>query len=272
MKPTAFAYHRASSVDETVRLLREHPEAKIIAGGQSLVPMMNFRLSRPPELIDIMGIPGLSSVEMRGEMLYIGGLLRHQQLSEDQTVKRVCPVLAEAAGHVGHWAIRNRGTLSGSLAHADPASELPAAVVALDATMLIAAVEGVRKVPARDFYKGFFTTDLLADELLIGIEIPVDSKAHFGFAEIARRPGDFALAGAFVEYNENAEGAVTWFGISGGPERRSAMIPDDSVKRQALWHELLTTVDVLEEDAYRLHAAEAVAEQAYKHAVGGNNL
>jgi len=270
MKPAAFAYRRATSVAEAVAWLGEDPDAKVIAGGQSLIPLMNFRLSRPDSLIDIMHIEGLTDVQVRGDKLHLGTLLRHEALSQHETVLRTCPVLAEAAGNVGHWAIRNRGTLGGSLAHADPASELPAACVALGATFHLASTQGTRHVAARDFYLGFLTTAMEPGELLVGVEVPLHSEVRYGFSEIARRPGDFALAGAFVELSSQQQGAVTWFGIGGGPERRPVVLTADRADRARVWREALQSVEMLDEDAYRIQAAMTVAERAYDQAVGRN--
>ncbi|WAH37753.1 FAD binding domain-containing protein [Alicyclobacillus dauci] len=272
MKPASFTYYRSSSVEEAVQWLGEHPEGKIVAGGQSLIPLMNFRLSRPEELLDITGIPDLASVVEADGVLDIGGLIRHQALAEHEVLQRQVPVLTDAARHVGHWAIRNKGTLGGSLVHADPAAELPAAMVALNATFELASSDGVREVSAREFYLGFLMTDIQPGELLTHVSIPIREDVSFGFIEIARRPGDFALAGAFVEVAGDGTGAVTWFGISGGPERRELTWADTPEERKVALLEQLDTVDILEDEMYRRHAAVTVAEQAYRSVVGGTQL
>lgn len=269
MKPAVFSYHKSTSVEQAVEWLEQHPEGKILAGGQSLIPLMNFRLSRPEELLDITGIPQLDTVSQTDGRLVLGGLIRHQALAEHEQVRRAAPVLAEAASHVGHWAIRNRGTLGGSLVHADPAAELPAAMVALDATFELVSRAGVREVPARDFYLGFLTTDIMQTELLTRVSIPSADGTAFGFAEVARRPGDFALAGCFVEVGQDTSGAITWFGISGGPERREITWSTDAQERAEAILEQLDTVDILDEEAYRHHVAQVVAEEAYRKVVRG---
>jgi len=163
MKPPAFEYVRASSVEEAVAALAAGAgNAKILAGGQSLVPMLNFRLLNPATLIDINRIPGLDSVEEQAGGLRIGALTRHRTLETSPVVKRLFPVLAEAMTHVAHLAIRNRGTIGGSLAHADPASELPACMLALDATILVRGPAGERRIAARDFFTGIYQTALSA--------------------------------------------------------------------------------------------------------------
>lgn len=269
MKPASFTYHRTDSVEAAVAWLEQNPDGKILAGGQSLIPLMNFRLSRPEQLLDITNIPGLNHVTTEPGTIRIGGLVRHQALADNEIVRKELPVLAEAASHVGHWAIRNRGTIGGSIVHADPAAELPAAVVAFDATLTFVSTSGTRQVAARDFYLGFMTTDIAPGELLTEVRIDAVAGTRYGFYEIARRPGDFALAGAFVEMREDGTGAVTWFGISGGPERRELTWSTDATARKEAVIEQLDTVDILDDEVYRRHAALTVAEKAYERAVGG---
>lgn len=268
MKPVAFSYHRATSLDDALAFLADHPEGKILAGGQSLIPMMNFRLSRPAALVDITALAGLDRVEDAGETLRIGGLIRHQALHENALVRDFFPALSEAAGHVGHWAIRNRGTLGGSLVHADPASELPAAMVALGAVLELASADGSRFVPAREFYLGFLTVDIQPDEMLVRVDIPKTSDASFGFAEFARRPGDFALAGAFVELRKDRSGAITWFGVSGRPERVEVEFSPDTSTRKMVFTEAVEGFDPLEEGPYRKRLAIESAERAFEQATG----
>jgi carbon-monoxide dehydrogenase medium subunit len=196
MKPASFRYARASTLAEAIALLAEAPgESKVLAGGQSLVPMLNMRLVRPAVLVDVNRLGeliGITPTPAGG--LRIGALTRHAELVAAPVVIEHAPLLAEAARHVGHAAIRNQGTLGGSLAHADPAAELPAALVALDARVLVTGPRGAREIPADALFRGLLTTALEADEILTAIEIPAPPPG-WGFAEIARRPGDFALAG-----------------------------------------------------------------------------
>jgi carbon-monoxide dehydrogenase medium subunit len=164
MKPTAFDYIAVDSLDAAVAALaRAGGEGKILAGGQSLMPMLNFRLVRPALLIDINRIPGLAYVEAKGDVVRVGALTRHHTLETSPVVKEHLPVLAEAMRHVAHLAIRNRGTIGGNLAHADPASELPACMLALDATLVIRGVDRERRVAAKDFFQGIYATALAAD-------------------------------------------------------------------------------------------------------------
>ncbi|QSO47665.1 FAD binding domain-containing protein [Alicyclobacillus mengziensis] len=272
MKPAVFQYLRPTSLEEALSILRDQTDAKVLAGGQSLIPLMNFRLSRPNTLVDISHLQELATISVAEGTVRIGGLVRHQELHENPQIKEVLPVLSKAAGEVGHWAIRNRGTLGGSLSHADPAAELPAAMVALHATLVLESADGAREVPAEEFFLGFLTTDLQPDEIVTAVKIPIPAaKARFGFAEFARRPGDFAVAGAYVELAGETGGddAVTWFGVSGGPERRELKLAATDAERQAQLKELVEEFDPPEDAAYRKHLAIVVAEDAYQQATRG---
>ena len=199
MKPGPFRYARAGTLAEAIALLAAAPEeTKLLAGGQSLVPMLNMRLVRPAVLVDVNGLPELTGITTTADGgLRIGALTRHAELATSPAVRERAPLLAEAARHVGHAAIRNQGTLGGSLAHADPAAELPAALLALDARVRIQGPRGAREVAADAFFRGLLTTALEADEILTAVEVPAQPPG-WGFVEIARRPGDFALAGVAV--------------------------------------------------------------------------
>jgi carbon-monoxide dehydrogenase medium subunit len=209
MKPSAFDYVVADSIDmAVVSLATAGDDAKIIAGGQSLVPMLNFRLLKPSVLIDINRIAGLSFIEDAGRSIRVGALTRHFQLETSSLMARHLPVLAHAMTHVAHLAIRNRGTIGGSLSHADPAAELPMMAVLLDAGLHIASPSGKRKVAARDFFLGALTVDLGSGDIVTEIEFPkLPAKTGWGFEEVARRSGDFALAAVAVTLTIS-EGAV----------------------------------------------------------------
>jgi CO/xanthine dehydrogenase FAD-binding subunit len=196
MKPASFRYARAGSLAEAVALLAEAPgDTKLLAGGQSLVPMLNMRLVRPAVLVDVNSVRELAGITPTADGgLRIGALTRHAELTASPAVIERAPLLAEAARHVGHAAIRNQGTLGGSLAHADPAAELPAALLALDARVHVTGPRGAREIAADAFFLGLLATALEADEILTAIEVPAQPPG-WGFVEIARRPGDFALAG-----------------------------------------------------------------------------
>src|SRR5712672_3319107 len=197
MKASAFNYARATSVSNALELLHEHGDrAKVLSGGQSLMPAMNLRLISPELIVDIGELSELRGIAMRGDVLNIGALTRHVDLLRSSEVAAHAPLLKEAVAQVAHPAIRNRGTLGGSLAHADPASELPACMVALNATIIVRGQAGERRIAAEDFFTGIYETALSAQELLIAVELPVAQKnsAHF-FHEFARRRGDYAIAG-----------------------------------------------------------------------------
>jgi len=212
MKPAAFDYVVAESVDAAVKALAAADgEVKILAGGQSLVPMLNFRLLRPSILVDINRIPDLAYVEERGDAIVIGALTRHYRLETSPVIAEHLPVVAEAMRHVAHLAIRNRGTIGGSLSHADPAAELPMLALLLDATLEVASPTGPRTVPAKDFFLGALSVDLAPDEMVTRVTVPkLPPVTGWGFAEVARRHGDFALAAvaATVTLRDGVAGEV----------------------------------------------------------------
>lgn len=198
MKPAPFSYEAPGSVDEAVAMLAEHGEdASVLAGGQSLVPLLNFRMARPEVLVDINRVPDLSGLRTDDGALRIGAVTRDSALERSAAVARGWPLLGEALRHVGHPAIRNRGTVGGSAAYADPAAELPTVLAALDARLRVRSVRGVRVLEAESFFLGHLTTALEPDELLAEIEVPALAPCTgTAFAEYARLHGDFALAGA----------------------------------------------------------------------------
>jgi CO/xanthine dehydrogenase FAD-binding subunit len=199
MKPAAFEYIVADSVEMAVASLAQAGDAKIIAGGQSLVPMLNFRLLRPSVLVDINRIPDLAYVREDGGVVRIGALTRHHQLETSPVIARHFPVLTEAMAHVAHLAIRNRGTIGGSLSHADPAAELPMMALLLDAELRVVSASGARAVAARDFFRDALSVDLAEDEIVTEVVLPkLPPNTGWGFAEVARRSGDFALAAVAV--------------------------------------------------------------------------
>lgn len=196
MKPAPFSYVAATSVQHAVEVLAcSGGEGKIIAGGQSLMPMLNFRLVRPSVLVDINRIPSLDRVVDLGDSLRIGALVRHRMTAADPLIARDIPVLHEAMNHVAHHTVRNRGTFCGSVCHNDPAAEMPMMTLLLDATVDIAGPSGTRRISARDFLVASLTTALEDDEMVTAIEIVKPAPGTgWGFAEFARRHGDYALA------------------------------------------------------------------------------
>ncbi len=202
MKASAFSYARATSVVNAIELLVAHGDgAKLLSGGQSLMPAMNFRLVAPELIVDIGDLNELRGIAASGGILTIGALTRHADLLKSSEIAAHAPLLTDAIAHVAHPAIRNRGTIGGSLAHADPASELPACMVALNATIIVRGPAGERRIPAGDFFTGIYETVLLsAQELLVAVELPVAQKnsRHF-FCEFARRHGDYAIVGVAAQ-------------------------------------------------------------------------
>ena len=197
MKASAFSYARATSVVNAIELLVMHGDgAKVLSGGQSLMPAMNLRLISPELIVDIGDIEELRGIAVTGDVVRIGALTRHVDLLNSPDIAAHLPLLTEAIAHVAHPAIRNRGTIGGSLAHADPAAELPACMVALNATIIVRGPTGERRVPAQDFFTGIYETALSADELLVAVESPIaqNNSAHF-FCEFARRHGDYGIVG-----------------------------------------------------------------------------
>jgi aerobic carbon-monoxide dehydrogenase medium subunit len=197
MKASAFAYARATSVVNALELLAAHGDkAKVLSGGQSLMPAMNLRLISPELIVDIGDLAELRGIVVKSDVLSIGALTRHADLLKSPEIAAHAPLLTDAIAHVAHPAIRNRGTIGGSLAHADPASELPACMVALDATIIVRGPYGERRVAAKEFFTGIYETVLSPQELLVAVEIPVarQGSAHF-FHEFARRHGDYAIVG-----------------------------------------------------------------------------
>lgn len=197
MKPAPFEYAKPGSLEEVFDLLERHgDDARILAGGQSLLPTLNMRLSEPRMLIDITGLDTLRGIGTKGDILRIGALARHSEIKVSREVAAHAPLLSQAVSFVAHPAIRNKGTFGGSLANADPAAELPACVVALDAHIEIIGKGGTRSVAAAEFFLGLYETALRPGELLSAVEIPLLGKGYrSGFLEFARRSGDFAISG-----------------------------------------------------------------------------
>ncbi|MFW6084088.1 MAG: FAD binding domain-containing protein [Gemmatimonadota bacterium] len=217
MKPAPFDYVRPASVEEAIALLGGGGDgAKVLAGGQSLIPTMNFRLAQPSLLVDLADLDELTGIRSSGDGgLWIGAMTRQRTVERSPLVREAAPLLADVMPWVAHPQIRNRGTIGGSLAHADPAAELPAVVAALEAAMVVRGPDGTRCVPAREFYLGLFTTALEPGELLVAVEVPPPGDGtRFAFEEVARRHGDFALAGVAVALTRDGGGTVSDAAVS----------------------------------------------------------
>lgn len=223
MKAPPFAYQRAQSMAAACALLAQHTgNARILAGGQSLIPTLNLRLSQPELLIDISQLTELRGIRVSDQQMVIGALTRHADIEKSADVRRVFPALANAASHIAHPAIRNRGTMGGSIALADPAAEWPAAALAFDMSFTLASTRGERVVKADGFFKGLYETVLAPDEMLKSIHIPLPAAgSQTAFGELTRRSGDYAIAGAFVNTCKSggklSNPRIAFFGVSGQP-------------------------------------------------------
>jgi carbon-monoxide dehydrogenase medium subunit len=267
VKPPPFEYVAAGSVAEAVEAL-SGADAKVLAGGQSLVPLLNMRLARPALLIDVNRVSGLDRIEIDGAVR-LGALVRQGDALASRELAAASPLLAAALRHVGHPATRGRGTIGGSLAHADPAAELPAVVVALDGELVAAGPDGERTIPAADFFTGPFSTALAAGELLTGIVLPWQDTRPSGFAELSRRHGDFALAGAAVLLDP---ARIVLFGLGGRPARaleaeRALDGGADAAEAAGLaTRDLEPVSDVHADGAYRRRAAAVLVRRAIEQA------
>lgn len=254
MKAPSFAYAKPRTLAEAFELI-ERPGAKILAGGQSLIPSLNMRLSAPELLVDITGLAGLSNIEAKNGAVRIGALCTHAMVERSPEVREHLPLLAEAMPHIAHPAIRNRGTLGGSLALADPAAELPACAVALDAVLVVASKEGERRVRAVEFFKGLFETDLKQGEILVGAEFPKAEKS--AFVELTRRHGDYAIVG-LAAVTKQRERRISLFGFADRPvliRPRSLEEAKGSLPKPA--------ADLYHSSATKLHLAKVLLERAW---------
>jgi carbon-monoxide dehydrogenase medium subunit len=281
MKWPAFAYVRASTLDEVWRLQAQHGEgARVLAGGQTLLATLAFRLSEPDVLVDITRIAALRGIAMQGGRLRVGALTRHAELGRDPLVAQHAPLLAEAVPFIAHPAIRNRGTIGGSLAYADPAAELPSCMVALDATLVLVSARGERRVAARDFFTGLLQTALEPGELIAAIEVKLPDASHrSAIVEVARRSGDYAMAGLAAVLSLDAGGRVAaprlvYFGVGNGPvsaaraagalEGRALGAESIAAAQAALAGDLDPPADLHGPPAMKLHLARVLTARALR--------
>jgi CO/xanthine dehydrogenase FAD-binding subunit len=284
MKPPSFHYERPDSLETALEILdSEADRAKVLAGGQSLVALMNLRLASPEIVVDIGRLGGLRYIRNTGSALEIGALTTQASIEHDRAVATVCPLLAEAVPHIGHTAIRNRGTVGGSIAHADPAAELPVVLAALEGEVTAATTNGTRTISADSFFHGFLTTALEPNELVTAVSFPA-ANGEFGFAfeEFSRRPGDFALAsvacrvrgegdrvlsarvaiGSVGQVPVLAEGVDDLGGATGEDAARAV---SEAVAR------IRTGADIHATAEYRRHLIRRLAERAVRRAVRGGD-
>ena len=282
MKPPPFEYHAAGSVDEAVALLAEHgDEAKVLAGGQSLLPLLSLRLARPSQIVDINDLTELSTID-NGSDLRLGALVRHREVERSPVVRAANPLVSDAVRFIGHTAIRNRGTIGGSIAHADPAAELPAVAVALGVTIEVRSTRGSREVSADRFFEGFLTTALEPDELVTAVRVPAQPRGTgSSFREFSRRSGDFAIAGvaatvALGDDGRVAGARIAFSGVASVPVRaeeaerelvgQSATDATWAAAGQQAARDLDPPGDLHGSTAYRRHLAAVLAEEALREA------
>ena len=264
MKAPSFAYAKPRALAEALDLAAR-PNAKILAGGQSLIPSLNMRLSSPELLVDINGLDELKGVHLDKDVVRIGALTTHAELEKSDLVKKHLPLLAAAVPHIAHPAIRNRGTIGGSLALADPAAEYPACALALDATIIATGKKGERKIKAGDFFKGLFETALKPGEILTAVEFKAQKKDEkSAFLEIARRQGDYAIIG-LAAFATNGTKRLAYFGAGDRAllAQNAARAKDLESAKAALAKDLQPSADLYHSSATKLHLARVLLERAW---------
>ena len=283
MKPAKFDYFAPATLDEALELLAQHgPDAKLLAGGQSLMPMMNLRLVRPAVVVDINRIQGLSGVSAANGTVTIGALTRQRDLERSGAIRDAFPMMTAAISHIGHFQIRNRGTIGGSLAHADPAAELPAICTALDGKLTLADSGGTQTIAAADFAVGPLITSLAPEQMLTEIRLPTLGDGwRWGFREVSRREGDFALVGSVALLKTDGDGVcqearITMFAVGDGPARIPAAeqalagrVVDAAARREAaaLVSEAVTPgSDIHASAEYRKEVSAVMARRALEDA------
>jgi len=268
MIPVAFTYKRAGSVSEALELAAEHgDDAKFLAGGHSLLPLMKLRLAAPEVIIDLTGLRDLSYVTDQGSHVAIGALTRHHDVEHSDVLRREVPLLAHAAGQVGDPQIRHRGTIGGSIAHADPASDLPATLLTLDATLVAQGSDGSREIPVGEFFQGLFETALEPDELLTEIRVPKPASGGWSFQKFTQRAIDWAIVGSAVQ-----DGYVALVNMGGTPLRATAVeaaLAGGASPAEAAAHAAEGTSaadDIRATRAYREHLARVLVSRALTEA------
>ena len=286
MKPAKFDYHAPTTLDEALELLGQHgADAKVLAGGQSLMPMMNLRLVRPAVVVDINRVAGLSGISESDGAVTVGAMTRQRDLGRSGAIRDAFPMMSAAIAHIGHFQIRNRGTIGGSLSHADPAAELPALCTALDAEFVVADSNGTQDMAAADFAIAPLITSLAPEQLLTEIRIPTLGDGwRWGFREVSRREGDFALVGAVAMLRNDGDGVcrearITMFAVGDAPARMPAAeaslvgrVVDDAARREAaaLVSEAVSPgSDIHASAEYRTEVSAVMARRALEDACAG---
>ncbi|HET7928865.1 MAG TPA: xanthine dehydrogenase family protein subunit M [Actinomycetota bacterium] len=226
MIPAPFEYRRVDSVDEAIQALSDGTDAKLLAGGHSLLPLMKVRLARPSLLVDISRLQDLKYVKEDGDRVAIGALTRHHDVANSEVLQELCPIVSYAAGEIGDPQVRHVGTIGGSVAHADPASDMPSVLTALDAEMVVRGPAGVRSVGAGDFFKGLFETDLATDEVLTEIRVPKTTGRGWSYLKFQRRAQDWALVAVAALAQNGAGPAVALTNMADRPMRAAGVEED----------------------------------------------
>lgn len=282
MKPVPFNYLCAYSLEEALIHLRNSDDAKLIAGGQSLMPMLNFRVVQPSLLIDIGKLVELDFIKENGEDIVIGALTRHNTVAKSDLIIHHLPIMHEALKHVAHLAVRNRGTIGGSLSHADPAAEYPMLSLLLGATMVCQSVDGIREIPADQFFAGSLSTFLAEDEILTQIHFPkISVNTGWAFEEFAQRDGDFALAAVGILINKDTQGCISNLrvGMMGVGETALRLSPIEAELNGQAYSEqlldkavaslnslILPNTDLHASAQYRQHLAGQLLKRTFKTA------
>jgi carbon-monoxide dehydrogenase medium subunit len=278
MKAPAFSYARPHHISEVLALLERHgDEARLLAGGQTLMATLNMRLSEPAILIDMQSIQELKGLRLNGQVLRIGAMVTHSEIEASELIAKHAPLMAMAAPHIAHRAIRNLGTFGGSIAYGDPAAEWPACLLALDGVVITRSKQGERRIAAQDFFTGLYTTLLRSDEIIVACEIPVgQAMQRHAFDELARRHGDYAVVGiaasAHVHEGSFSHVRLAWLGIATKPERSLATEQvlegqpwSDALLAKALQTlraELQPEADLTHSAAAKLHLAGVMLKRA----------
>jgi carbon-monoxide dehydrogenase medium subunit len=273
VKLPAFDYAAPATLREALDLLAANPGAKALAGGQSLIPTMAFRLAAPPMLVDLANLRELEKITIDANGAHLGARVRWRDIEDHATLAKAQPLLVEAISHVAHYQVRNRGTIGGSLAHADPAAEMPGVAVTCDAQIMVHGSRGARTIAAGDFFTGALSTALRDDELIVQVRLPGwPTNRRWAFEEFARRRGDFALAGVAVYYDLDANGraANTHIGVIGASTRpRRIKVAESAVNGQALTEKTIQAAARALEGALDDAPTDLHASAAYRRSLAG---
>jgi carbon-monoxide dehydrogenase medium subunit len=272
MIPAPFEYRRVGTVDEAIQALSDGPDAKLLAGGHSLLPLMKLRLARPSLLVDISRLEELKYVKEDGDRVAIGALTRHHDVANSEVLQELCPIVSYAAGEIGDPQVRHVGTIGGSVAHADPASDMPSVLVALDAEMVVRGPGGVRSVGAGGFFKGLFEPDLATDEVLTEIRVPKTTGRGWSYLKFHRRAQDWALVGVAALAQNGSGPSVALTNMADRPVRAAGVEEelaggaDPAVASQRAAEGTSPPTDAFASAEYRLELVKVLVRRALEEA------